>query len=50
MGWKTLDNMDISGKKVLLRVDINVPMKADKVSDTTRIEKNCSNRERHISG
>jgi phosphoglycerate kinase len=31
--------MDISGKKVLLRVDINVPMKADKVSDATRIEK-----------
>jgi len=39
MGWKTLDNMDISGKKVLLRVDINVPMKAGKVSDATRIEK-----------
>ena len=39
MGWKTIDDMDISGKKVLLRVDINVPMKAGKVTDATRIEK-----------
>ncbi len=25
MGWKTLDDMDLHGKRVLVRVDINVP-------------------------
>jgi phosphoglycerate kinase len=39
MGWKTLDDMDLSGKRVLLRVDINVPMEKGKVTDTTRIER-----------
>jgi len=26
MSWRTLDDMDLSGKRVLTRVDINVPM------------------------
>ena len=26
MGWKTLDDMDLNGKRVLVRVDINVPV------------------------
>ena len=26
MGWKTLDEMDLDGKRVLVRVDINVPV------------------------
>ena len=26
MGWKTLDEMDLNGKRVLVRVDINVPV------------------------
>ena len=26
MGWKTLDEMDLAGKTVLTRVDINVPV------------------------
>jgi 3-phosphoglycerate kinase len=26
MPWKTLDDMDLAGKTVLVRVDINVPM------------------------
>ena len=26
MGWKSLDDMDLNGKRVLTRVDINVPM------------------------
>ena len=30
-------NLDISGKRVLLRADLNVPMNKGKVSDTTRI-------------
>ncbi|MEO1777684.1 MAG: phosphoglycerate kinase, partial [Pseudomonadota bacterium] len=39
MGWKTLDDMDLSGTRVLTRVDINVPMDGDTVTDATRIER-----------
>ncbi len=39
MGWKTLDDMDLGGKRVLTRVDINVPMDGDRVTDTTRIDR-----------
>ena len=39
MGWKTLDDMELGGKRVLLRVDINVPVEGDKVTDTTRIDR-----------
>ncbi|MCZ8333437.1 MAG: phosphoglycerate kinase [Rhodobacteraceae bacterium] len=39
MGWKTLDDVALAGKTVLLRVDINVPMEAGRVTDATRIEK-----------
>lgn len=39
MPWNTLDDMDLSGKTVLTRVDINVPMEAGVVSDMTRIDK-----------
>lgn len=39
MGWKTLDDMDLAGKRVLTRVDINVPVEKGRVSDATRIER-----------
>jgi len=39
MGWKTLDDMDLKGKVVLVRVDINVPVEAGRVTDATRIER-----------
>ncbi|MCB1404285.1 MAG: phosphoglycerate kinase, partial [Rhodobacteraceae bacterium] len=39
MGWKTLDDMDLDGKVVLTRVDINVPVENGKVTDATRIER-----------
>jgi len=37
-GIKTLAQARISGKRVLLRVDYNVPLKGTKVSDNTRIK------------
>jgi phosphoglycerate kinase len=39
MAWKTLDAFDLAGKRVLTRVDINVPMKDGVVTDATRIER-----------
>ena len=39
MAWKTLDEIDLAGKVVLVRVDINVPVENGVVTDATRIEK-----------
>jgi phosphoglycerate kinase len=39
MGWKTIDEMDLAGKRVLVRVDVNVPIEAGRVTDATRIER-----------
>lgn len=39
MGWKTLDDMMLKGKVVLVRVDINVPVENGTVTDTTRIDR-----------
>ncbi|MER9850817.1 phosphoglycerate kinase [Mesorhizobium sp. M0106] len=39
-GFKTLDDIgNISGKRVLVRVDLNVPVTEGKVTDATRIER-----------
>ena len=37
MGWKTLDDMELDGKRVLVRADLNVPVEAGKVTDDTRL-------------
>ncbi|MBA5777278.1 phosphoglycerate kinase [Stappia sp. F7233] len=39
MTFKTIDDADLAGKRVLTRVDLNVPMDGGKVSDFTRIDR-----------
>ncbi len=40
--FRTLDDAHVSGKRVLLRVDLNVPTEHGRVTDTTRIERVAS--------
>lgn len=41
MAFRTLDGVDVAGKRVLLRADLNVPVRDGKISDLTRIERLC---------
>ncbi|HJS62104.1 MAG TPA: phosphoglycerate kinase [Pseudolabrys sp.] len=38
-GFRTLDRVDLKGKRILLRVDLNVPVENGIVTDATRIER-----------
>ena len=37
--FRTIDDLDVAGKRVLVRADLNVPMKGGKVTDSTRIDR-----------
>ncbi len=37
--FPTLDDASVSGKRVLLRLDLNVPMENGRITDTTRIDR-----------
>jgi phosphoglycerate kinase len=37
--FRTLDDVEVSGKRVVIRLDLNVPIEDGKVTDATRIER-----------
>ncbi len=37
--FKTLDDVDVAAKRVVIRLDLNVPIENGRVTDTTRIER-----------
>ncbi len=41
MAHRTLDGLDIKGKRVLVRADLNVPVRDGRITDLTRIERLC---------
>ena len=41
--FRTLDDVDVTGKRVLVRADLNVPMEDYRITDATRIERVLAN-------
>ena len=42
MAFRTLDGVEVAGKRVLLRADLNVPVRDGKITDLTRLERLCA--------
>ena len=40
--FRTLDAIDVAGKRAIVRADLNVPMKQGRVTDTTRIDRSAA--------
>ncbi|GAB2177278.1 phosphoglycerate kinase [Dongia sp. agr-C8] len=40
--FRTLDDLDFRGKRAIVRLDLNVPMKDGKVTDSTRIDRSAA--------
>ena len=40
--FRTIDDADVAGKSVLVRLDLNVPVQDGKVTDATRIERSVA--------
>ena len=41
MAFRTLDGVTVAGRRVLLRADLNVPVRDGRITDVTRIERLC---------
>ena len=41
MAFKTIDALPAKGQRILLRADLNVPVKDGRITDRTRIERLC---------
>ncbi|VBB68953.1 Phosphoglycerate kinase [invertebrate metagenome] len=39
--FKTVDQIDVAGKRIVVRADLNVPVKDGRVTDTTRIDRSA---------
>ena len=40
--FKTIDDLDVTNKRILLRLDLNVPMRDGRITDTTRIDRSIN--------
>jgi len=50
MAFKTLDDIEIRGKRVFVRADLNVPVKDGVVTDSTRIDRSVATISELLSG
>ena len=48
--FRTLDDVDVAGKRVLVRADLNVPMEDARITDATRIDRVLANIDPALQG